>query len=108
MVVLLTPAAVGSRWVKREIEYALGAKNFSNCLISVVVDDREGDSRPSLINTDSAKFRVPKEIILSPSSVNRQFATQRADVLRKYLLNLFLSGGLRVRILHNTSSPYRK
>ena len=41
MVVLLTPAAVGSRRVKREIEYALGAKNFSNCLISVVVGDRD-------------------------------------------------------------------
>ena len=41
MVVLLTPAAAGSRWVKREIEYALGAKNFSNRLIPVVVGDRD-------------------------------------------------------------------
>ncbi len=30
MVVLLTPAAVDSRHVMREIEYALGARNYSN------------------------------------------------------------------------------
>ena len=37
MVVLLTPAAVGSMAVMRNIEYALGAKNYSNRLIPVVV-----------------------------------------------------------------------
>ena len=37
MVVLLTPAAVSSPNVKRNIEYALGAKNYSNRLIPVVV-----------------------------------------------------------------------
>ncbi|MDE0679214.1 MAG: toll/interleukin-1 receptor domain-containing protein [Gammaproteobacteria bacterium] len=37
MVVLLTPAAVSSPYVKREIEYALGSKNYSNRLIPVVV-----------------------------------------------------------------------
>ncbi|MCY3841106.1 MAG: toll/interleukin-1 receptor domain-containing protein [Gammaproteobacteria bacterium] len=41
MVVLLTPAAVSSPDVKRNIEYALGAKNYSNRLIPVVVGDRE-------------------------------------------------------------------
>ena len=41
MVVLLTPAVAGSRWVKRDVEYALGAKNFSNRLIPVVVGDRD-------------------------------------------------------------------
>ncbi len=39
MVVLLTPAAINSPYVMREIEYALGAKNFSNRLIPVVVGD---------------------------------------------------------------------
>ena len=39
MIVLLTPAAVSSPHVKREIEYALGAKNYSNRLIPVVVGD---------------------------------------------------------------------
>ncbi len=39
MVVLLTPAAASSPYVKREIMYALGAKNFSNRLIPVVVGD---------------------------------------------------------------------
>ena len=37
MVVLLTPAAIGSPDVKRNIEYALGAKNYRNRLIPVVV-----------------------------------------------------------------------
>ena len=42
MVVLLTPSAIGSRWVLREMEYALGAKNYSNRLIPVVVGDKDG------------------------------------------------------------------
>lgn len=37
MVVLLTPSALDSPYVKREIEYALGARNFSHRLIPVVV-----------------------------------------------------------------------
>lgn len=41
MVVLLTPAAASSPDVKRNIEYALGAKNYSNRLIPVVVGGRE-------------------------------------------------------------------
>ena len=39
MIVLMTPAAADSPWVKREIEYALGARNYSNRLIPVVVGD---------------------------------------------------------------------
>ena len=41
MVVLLTPAATSSPYVKRNIEYALGAKNYSNRLIPVVVGNLE-------------------------------------------------------------------
>lgn len=37
MIVLLTPAAFSSPYVKREIEYALGARNFRNRLIPVLV-----------------------------------------------------------------------
>ena len=40
MVVLLTPNAVRSKHVMREIEYALGAKSYSHRLIPVVVGDR--------------------------------------------------------------------
>ena len=40
MVVLLTPEAARSPYVKRDMEYALGAKNYSNRLIPVVVGDR--------------------------------------------------------------------
>ena len=39
MVVLLTPAAIHSPDVRRNIEYALGARNYSNRLIPVVVGD---------------------------------------------------------------------
>lgn len=41
MVVLVTPATASSRWVKLAIGYALGAKNFSNRLIPVVVGDHD-------------------------------------------------------------------
>ena len=41
MVVLLTADAINSPNVKREIEYALGAKRYSNRLIPVAVGDRE-------------------------------------------------------------------
>lgn len=41
MVVLLTPAAAMSPDVKRNIEYALGSKNYSNRLIPVVVGDHK-------------------------------------------------------------------
>ena len=41
MVVLLTPNSVRSSHVRREIEYALGSKNYSNRLIPVVVGGRE-------------------------------------------------------------------
>ena len=40
MVVLLTPQAVQSKHVMREMEYALGSKRYSHRLIPVVVGDR--------------------------------------------------------------------
>lgn len=39
MVVLLTPTTMESPWVKKEIEYALGSRNYSDRLIPVVVGD---------------------------------------------------------------------
>ncbi|NIR48811.1 toll/interleukin-1 receptor domain-containing protein [candidate division KSB1 bacterium] len=41
MVVLLTPAALHSSWVRREIEYALGQKTYSKRLIPVLVGPPE-------------------------------------------------------------------
>lgn len=41
MVVLMTVDALSSPWVRREMEYALGAKRYSNRLIPVAVGDRE-------------------------------------------------------------------
>lgn len=37
LVVLLSPDAVESSWVQREIEYALGSKRYDNRLLPVVV-----------------------------------------------------------------------
>ena len=39
MVVLLSPDALRSSWVRREIEYALGEQSYSNRLIPVLVGD---------------------------------------------------------------------
>ena len=39
MVVLLTPEATRSRWIRREIEYALGEERYSKRLIPVLVGD---------------------------------------------------------------------
>ena len=41
MVVLLTRDAISSPYVRREMEYALGAKRYSNRLIPVAVGGRE-------------------------------------------------------------------
>lgn len=41
MVVLLTPEALRSSWVRREIEYALGDKAYSKRLIPVLVSPQE-------------------------------------------------------------------
>ena len=52
MVLLLTPAAVNSPYVRREIEYALGAKRYSNRLIPVAIGAREelpADSIPWIV-----------------------------------------------------------
>lgn len=38
MVVLLTPHSINSPYVRREMEYALGSRNYSNRLIPVVVE----------------------------------------------------------------------
>ena len=40
MVVLLTPDAISSPWVRCEMEYALGAERYSNRLIPVAIGDR--------------------------------------------------------------------
>jgi hypothetical protein len=41
MVVLLTPAALRSSWVRHEIDYALGDQTFSHRLIPVIVGPPE-------------------------------------------------------------------
>jgi hypothetical protein len=41
MVVLVSPAAMDSKWVRHEIEFALGAKEYSGRLVPVFVGPRE-------------------------------------------------------------------
>ncbi|MEA3345008.1 MAG: toll/interleukin-1 receptor domain-containing protein [Chloroflexota bacterium] len=41
MVVLISPEALQSKWVRREIEYALGKKDYSRKLIPVFVGPRD-------------------------------------------------------------------
>ena len=79
MVVLLTPAAASSPYVKREIEYALGAKNYANRLIPVVVGNLAAFSATDIpwivrrmpwfelddSKTDSPKVEPIAEAILS-------------------------------------------
>lgn len=63
MVVLLTPAAACSLDIKRNIEYALGAKNYSNRLIPVVTPDgrpHTGVRSPPLENQESANLRASR------------------------------------------------
>jgi hypothetical protein len=45
MVVLITPEALRSKWVRWEIEYALGKKDFSTTLIPVIVGPAEAIPR---------------------------------------------------------------
>ncbi len=42
MVVLLSPDSVKSEWVRREIEYALGDRNYAGRLFPVLVRPTEG------------------------------------------------------------------
>ncbi len=48
MVLLLTPDWLSSPYVRREMEYALGSKNYSNRLIPVVVGGREQLANPEI------------------------------------------------------------
>ncbi len=48
MVALLTPEAINSSWVLKEIEYALGEKSFNKRLIPVIVGSEESISPQEL------------------------------------------------------------
>ena len=78
MVVLLTPGALDSAFVRWEIEYALGEKRFKNRLIPVFVGDLE----------DLASDRIPwilkrlKTITLPNDSKNEEKFEQIVQVLK--------------------------
>ncbi len=63
MVVLLTPEALESKVIRREIEYALGVKSFSGRLIPVFVDSPGGfpeDSVPWILRHLNV-IRLPEQ-----------------------------------------------
>ena len=49
MVVLLTPHALASEWVRREIEYALGKENYTKRVVPVVVGQLSEESFPWIL-----------------------------------------------------------
>jgi len=49
MVVLLTPDALASEWVRREIEYALGKENYTKRVVPVVVGQLSEESLPWIL-----------------------------------------------------------
>jgi hypothetical protein len=49
MVVLLTPHALASEWVRREIEYALGKENYTKRVVPVVVGQLSEESLPWIL-----------------------------------------------------------
>jgi len=48
MVVLITPESLGSMWIRKEIEYALGNESFSGRLIPVVIGRLEDMPKENL------------------------------------------------------------
>ena len=90
MVVLLTPHSINSPHVRREMEYALGAKNYSNRLIPVVVEGPESlpeqqipwigrklrwfklDRRGAAVQPIADEIRSPRPIPRQPTAVARR------------------------------------
>jgi hypothetical protein len=50
LVVLISPAAVKSDWVRREIQYALGTEKFQDRLIPVLVEPTAKEDVPWILN----------------------------------------------------------
>jgi hypothetical protein len=51
LVVLISPAAVKSEWVRREIQHALGTERFRSRLIPVLVEPTPEDDVPWILRT---------------------------------------------------------
>ena len=51
LVVLISPAAMKSEWVRREIQHALGTERFGGRLIPVLVEPTPDDDVPWILRT---------------------------------------------------------
>ena len=76
MVVLLTPHALASEWVRREIEYALGKENYTKRVVPVVVGQLSEESLPWIL-------RRLKMIRLAEPAREDEDIQRIADVLSK-------------------------
>jgi hypothetical protein len=76
MVVLLTPKAVESEWVRRDIEYALSSQRFEHRLIPVVIGSEGGAW------LDKAPWVLKKlQMVSGPNAATA--SRKIADVLKK-------------------------
>jgi hypothetical protein len=76
MVVLLTPHALESNWMRRDIDYALSRKAFNNRLIPVIVGDFPQYEVPWI-------FNHLKTIRLSEHGRNEEQLKQIAQALKE-------------------------
>ena len=74
MVVLLTPKSVESKWVRRDVEYALSSPRFERRLVPVVIGAGSGSW------LDKAPW-VLKKFVSSPNAASASKLV--ADVLKK-------------------------
>jgi hypothetical protein len=76
MVVLLTPKSVESKWVRRDVEYALSSPRFERRLVPVVI----GTGSPAWL--DKAPWVLKKfEMVSSPNAAAASKLV--ADILKK-------------------------
>lgn len=76
MVILLTPQALASKWVRLEIEYALGKESYSHRVIPVVVGQVPEDTLPWIL-------RRLQMIRLAEPAMEDEGIQRIADELRK-------------------------
>lgn len=75
MIVLVSPDAARSQWVRREIEYALGSPNYAGRVIPIVV--RPTDDMPWVLRS-LPSFRASKDRAQLSRSVIHQLQKAQA------------------------------
>jgi hypothetical protein len=62
LVVLISPAAVKSEWVRREIQYALGVERFQDKLIPVLIEPTAKEDVPWILNKLTWAKGTPQKV----------------------------------------------